>query len=158
MVFPNASVGIVVITASHTVRVDAPVEEVFAYVDEPENHVGLTPSITDVSEVEPLDNGGKRLRYTYELVGVPLTGTMRTPEYVRNERIVFEMAGDLSGTLTWAFEPDDGGTRVTYSGEYELPGGVLARVAEPFAVRYNERQLRTTLENLRERVESDEAA
>lgn len=153
---PDAAVGDTVITASHTVRVDAPVEEVFAHVDEPENHVELTPSITDVSNVEPLDNGGKRLRYTYELVGIPLTGTMTTPEYVADERIDFEMAGDLSGTLTWAFEEDDGGTRVTYGAEYDLPGGVLARIAEPFAVRYNERQLRTTLENLRGRVESDE--
>ena len=141
------------VTVSHSVRVNAPVEDVFAYVDEPENHVEMTPSITDVSNVEPLDNGGKRLDYTYEMAGVSLTGTMETPEYAENERVVFETDGDLSGTLTWAFEPAGDATRVTYTAEYDLPGGVLGKVAEPFAVRYNERELRTTLENLRDRIE-----
>ncbi|UIO99966.1 SRPBCC family protein [Halobaculum sp. CBA1158] len=144
--------------ASHTVRVDAPVGEVFACVDEPENHVELTPSITAVSNVEPLDNGGKRLEYTYEMIGVELTGTLTTPEYVENERIVFEMDGDLTGTLTWTFEEDDGGTHVTYAAEYDLPGGVLGAVADPLAVRYNERQLRRTLENLKARVEPARSA
>lgn len=146
------------VTVSRTIRVDAPVDEVFTYVDEPENHVEMTPSITDVSNVEPLDNGGKRLDYSYKMVGVSLTGSIRTPEYVEGERIVFEMDGDLSGALTWTFEDDDGATRVTYSAEYDLPGGVLATVAEPFAVRYNERELRTTLENLRDRIELGRAA
>ena len=40
------------VTVSRTIRVDAPVDEVFTYVDEPENHVEMTPSITDVSNVE----------------------------------------------------------------------------------------------------------
>ena len=141
------------VTVSHTVRVDAPVETVFEYVDEPENHVEMTPSITAVSNVEPLDSGGKRLDYTYEMAGVSLTGTMETPVYEPNDRIVFRMDGDLSGTLTWAFEPEGDATRVTYTAEYDLPGGVLAKVAEPFAVRYNERELRTTLQNLRDRLE-----
>lgn len=138
---------------SHTVRIGAPVEEVFAHVDDPENHVEMTPSIAAITNVEPLENGGKRLDYTYEMVGVSLTGTMATPEYAENERIVFEMDGDLSGTLTWTFEAVDGATEVTYAAEYDLPGGVLGKVAEPIAVRYNERELRTTLENLRDRIE-----
>ncbi|WP_277554615.1 SRPBCC family protein [Halobaculum limi] len=141
------------VVVSHTVRVGAPVDEVFAHVDDPENHVEMTPSITAVSNVEPLDNGGKRLDYTYKMVGVSLTGTMETPEYAENNRIVFEMDGDLSGTLTWTFEAVDSATDVTYTAEYDLPGGVLGKVAEPIAVRYNERELRTTLENLRDRLE-----
>ncbi|WP_435063309.1 SRPBCC family protein [Halobaculum sp. EA56] len=143
------------VSVSRSIRVDAPAEAVFDYVDEPENHVELTPSLVDVSNVEPLENGGKRLEYTYKMAGVDLTGTLETPTYEPNERIVFEMDGDLTGTLTWTFEATDGGTEVAYAAEYDLPGGVLARVAEPFAVRYNERELRTTLENLRDRLELD---
>ena len=141
------------VSVTSSVRVDAPVAEVFAYVDEPENHVEMTPSIAEVSNVEPLENGGKRLDYTYKMVGVPLTGSLETVEYEPDERIVFEMDGDLSGTLTWEFEADGDATRVTYAAEYDLPGGVVRAVAEPFAVRYNERELRTTLANLRDRIE-----
>ena len=141
------------VSVSRTVRVNAPVEETFTYVDEPENHVEMTPSIAEVSNVEPLDNGGKRLDYTYKMVGVPLTGSLEAVEYEPDERIVFEMDGDFSGTLTWEFEADGDATRVTYAAEYDLPDGVLKSVAEPFAVRYNERELRTTLANLRDRIE-----
>ncbi|PSQ04469.1 SRPBCC family protein [Halobacteriales archaeon QS_6_71_20] len=141
------------VSVSRTVRVNAPVEETFTYVDEPENHVEMTPSIAEVSNVEPLENGGKRLDYTYKMVGVPLTGSLEAVEYEPDERIVFEMDGDLSGTLTWEFEADGDATRVTYAAEYDLPDGVLKSVAEPFAVRYNERELRTTLANLRDRIE-----
>lgn len=35
-------------------------------------------------------------------------------------------------------------------------GRVLSSVAEPFVCRYNERKLRTTLENLRSRLETDD--
>ncbi|MEF8937355.1 MAG: SRPBCC family protein, partial [Halovenus sp.] len=51
-------------------------------------------------------------------------------------------------------EPVDGGTEVRYSAEYDLPGRVLSEVAKPFVRRYNERELKTTLENLKTRLES----
>jgi carbon monoxide dehydrogenase subunit G len=134
---------------SESVHVDAPVDEVFAFMDEPENQRRVTPAITDVRNVEALENGGKRLDFTYRLAGVPVDGSLRTPEYTEDERVVFEMSGALSGTITWTFEPDAGGTRVTYAAEYDLPGRALSTAARPVAKRYNERQLRLTLENLR---------
>ena len=54
----------------------------------------------------------------------------------------------------WEFEADDGETVVTYTARYDVPIPVLDVVVEPFVERYNERELRTTLENLRTRLEA----
>ena len=49
-----------------------PVEEVFAFMDDPENHVTVTPSLAAVRNVERLDNGGKRPEHTFRMAGVSL--------------------------------------------------------------------------------------
>jgi ligand-binding SRPBCC domain-containing protein len=132
-------------------HVDAPRTEVFGFMDEPRNQAVITPSITDIRNVEPLDNGGKQLEYTYTMGGVDLEGSLETPVYEPAERVVFDMdQGPLTGTIVWTFEDEDGGTRVTYAAAYELPSTVLETAARPFVERYNERELRTTLANLRD--------
>lgn len=144
------------IEVEETTHVDAPRPEVFEFMDDPHNQAVITPSITDIRNVEPLDNGGKRLDYTYTMVGIGLEGTLETPVYDPGRRIVFEMeGGPLTGTIVWTFEDENGGTRVTYTAEYELPSRVLETAARPFVERYNERELRTTLANLRDRFATD---
>jgi uncharacterized membrane protein len=140
---------------SDFVHIDAPVETVFEYMDRPENQAEITPSLTRSETVEQLDNGGKRVAYTYEMAGVSLDGHVTATSYEPGERIVFEMTGDLEGEIEWRFEPEDDGTRVTYNADYAVPVPVLETVVEPFVERYNARVLRSTLENLRERIETD---
>ncbi len=139
---------------SHSVHVDAPVERVFEYMDHPENQVEITPSLIRSETVERLENGGARAAYTYGMAGVSLDGHVTAIRYEPNERIVFEMTGDLEGEIEWRFEEEDGGTRVTYNADYDIPVPVLDAVVEPFVKRYNSRVLRSTLENLRERLEN----
>lgn len=140
-------------------HVGAPRTEVFEFMDEPRNQAVITPSITDIRNVEPLDNGGKRLDYTYTMAGVDLEGSLETPTYEPAERVVFDMEqGPLTGAISWTFEDENGGTRVTYTAEYELPNTVLETAARPFVERYNERELRTTLANLRDRFDADAEA
>ena len=139
---------------SASIHVEAPVETVFAYLDDPHNHREVTPSLASVENVERLENGGKRVDHTYTMAGVSLEGTLVEREHVENERMVFEMEGDLTGTITIDTQPTDQGTRLHYSAAYDLPGRVLGTVAEPFVRRYNERELRSTLENTKTRLES----
>jgi carbon monoxide dehydrogenase subunit G len=146
------------IEVSESITVDASVERVFAFMDDPENHLTVTPSLADVRNVERLDNGGKRLEHTFRMAGISLDGELEEVERAENERMLFEMRGQLSGEIELTFEPVDGGTRFTYTGRYDLPGQVLERVARPFVRRYNERELSTTLANVRTHVESDATA
>lgn len=140
---------------SHSITIDRPVTDVFAYLDEPENHVEITPSLTVVKNVQPLDNGGKRVEHTYRMASISLDGELEERVHVPDERMVFEMRGDLSGEIEITFAERTDGTDVTYSARYDLPGRVLSTVAKPFVKRYNERELRLTLENLKTHLETD---
>ncbi|MEF8820864.1 MAG: SRPBCC family protein [Halovenus sp.] len=142
------------VSVSETIQIDRPVEAVFEYLDDPRNHVEITPSLAEVRNIEPLDNGGKRVEHTYKMAGVSLDGELVEQTHVENERLHFEMRGRLTGEIDIRLEPVDGGTEVRYSAEYDLPGRVLSEVAKPFVRRYNERELKTTLENLKTRLES----
>lgn len=146
------------VEVSESIQIDRPVEDVFAYLDDPHNHSLITPSLSDIRNVQPLNNGGKRLEHTYKMVGVGIDGELVEQVHEENERMVFEMRGRLTGEIEFTFEERDGGTEVTYSAEYDIPGRVLSKAAEAFVKRYNKRELRTTLENLETVLQSEEQA
>ncbi len=127
--------------------------ETFEYLDDPHHHVEVTPSLVSVENVQPLDNGGKRAEFVYSIGGVKLTGELVETTHRPDERMVFELRGQLTGEITLTFEPVEQGTRVTYSAGYDIPGRALQRVAAPFVRRYNEREIRTLLANLTTRLE-----
>ena len=138
-------------SARDTIHVDADVATVFEFMDDPHNHAAVTPRLTDVRDVEPLENGGKRLSFTYRMAGMGIDGELVQTVHEQNERMAFEMRGRLEGTITLEFEPDGDGTALTYAAEYDLPENALTSLGEPVVRRFNERQLRATLENVAER-------
>ncbi len=144
------------VSIDETLQIDAPVEDVFAYMDDPQNHVEVTPSLAEVRNVEPTENGGKQLEHTFRMAGIGLDGELVETTHEENELMVFEMSGQLEGELRLEFDRVDDGTELTYNASYDLPESVLGRVAEPFVRRYNERELRTTLENIKTRLEVDD--
>jgi carbon monoxide dehydrogenase subunit G len=135
------------------VHVEVDPETAFEYMDVPEHQAEISPSLSAVETVEELPDGGKRATYTYRMAGVALDGEVEAVVYDPPERIVFEMTGGIEGTIEWTFEPEDGGVRVGYAADYDLPIPVLDSLAEPFVRAYNERELETTLANLKTRLE-----
>ncbi|MFB6152527.1 MAG: SRPBCC family protein [Haloarculaceae archaeon] len=145
------------VMVTESIHVDEPVDRVFEFMDDPANHAMVTPSLADVRNVERKDNGGKRLEYTFNMVGVSLDGELDETVHEENERMIFELRGALSGEIEFSFEPAGNGTELTYTARYEIPGRVLSIAAEPFVRRYNERELATTLSNVKTRLETDAA-
>jgi len=143
------------IEVSDAIVIDAPVESVFAFIDDPANHVTVTPSLAAVRNVERLENGGKRLEHTFRMAGVSLDGELVQTTHNENERMVFDMRGQLAGELELAFEAVDDATRLTYTARYEMPNAVVEAVARPFVRRYNERELATTLQNVESFLETE---
>lgn len=135
-------------------QIDASPRDVFAFVDDPQNHVKITPSLVDVENVRDLAGGGKRAEYTYKLAGVKLTGSVRDVERDPPTRLVQQLSGAIEGTVRFAFEGEAGGTAATYEAEYELPNAVLDTIARPVATAYNRREAEVTLANLKSHVEA----
>ena len=142
--------------ACDTVHVAADVESVFEFLDDPHNHAAVTPRLTDVRDVERLPNGGKRLAYTYRMAGLGIDGELVQTIHEPNERMAFELRGRLTGTIDLSFESVDDGTVLTYAAEYDLPENPLTTVGEPVIQRFNERQLRATLDNVVSRFAPEE--
>jgi carbon monoxide dehydrogenase subunit G len=88
------------------------------------------------------------------MAGVGLDGEVAATVHDPPERIVFEMSGGIEGTIEWTFEAEGDGVRVGYAADYHLPVPALDRLAEPFLRAYNERELETTLANLKTRLET----
>lgn len=143
------------ITARNSGHITADVETVFEFMDDPRNHAAVTPRLTAVRDIERLENGGKRLSYTYRMAGVGVDGELVQTVHTPPEHMRFELRGRLEGTIDLAFEPVAGGTELTYAAEYALPDTVLTRLGAPVIRRFNDRQLRATLRNVAERFETD---
>jgi len=135
------------------VWIDASVESVFGFMDEPTNQAAVTPSLRTADRIERLENGGNRARYVYEMFGVTFTGEVAASIYEPDRRIVYEMTGDLEGTITFEFESADGGTGLTYAATYEIPGPLPEWLVAPVVRWYNDREVETLLATVKERLE-----
>ena len=137
-----------------TITINAPVEEVFGYVEEPANVPEYWPSVIEVKDVEELPNGGTKYAWVYKMAGVRFEGTSEDTEHITNQRVVSKSKGGIESTITWTFQPEDGGTKVTFEAEYTVPIPLLGKLAEAFIVKQNEREAELLLANLKARMEA----
>ena len=142
-------------TVSASVHVSASPDRVFDVLDTPKNHERISPSISSVHDVEPVQSGGHRAGYTYRLFGIPLRGTVEAVVHDPPTRIQFALRGHVEGTMDWRLQAIDGGTRVTCEATFTVPGGPIATLFDPVVRWYNGRELDETLTRLRAAVRSD---
>ena len=136
-----------------TITINAPVEKVFAHWTEPENLPEIWPSLVEVKDSRKLPNGGNFFRWVYKMVGMRFEGTAEDIEWVRNQRTVTVDKGGIDCTITWTFQPEGEGTKLITVFEYTVPIPLLGRLAEPFILKVNERELESLLVNLKTKLE-----
>jgi uncharacterized protein YndB with AHSA1/START domain len=137
-----------------TITINAPIEKVFGYVEEPTNLPEIWPSLVEAKDVQRLPNGGTSFRWVYKMAGVRFEGTSEDTDYVANQRVVSKTKGGIESTVTWTFQPEAGGTKVTYEAEYTVPIPLLGKLAESFIVKQNEGEAELILANLKARMEA----
>ena len=136
-----------------SITINVPVDTVFNYVVDPTNLVEVWPSLEEVKEVRPLPNGGTAFRFVYKMAGMRFEGSSETIQQVPNQRTVGRSKGGIESTVTWTFQSQDTGTRVSFEAEYTVPVPLLGKLAEAFIVRANEHEAETILANLKDRME-----
>ncbi|NIO71041.1 MAG: hypothetical protein GTN71_18915 [Anaerolineae bacterium] len=142
------------VKAETTITINAPVEKVFGYVNEPTNLPEIWPSMVEAKDVQRLPNGGNRFRWVYKMAGMRFEGTSEDTEVVANQRVVSKTKGGIESTITWTFQPEAGGTKVTFEAEYTVPIPLLGKLAEAFIVKQNEREAELLLANLKAKMEA----
>ena len=108
-------------SAKHTrsIHIDAPVEKVFHYLEDPAHFIGAMPEESHGTPptVGAVHRTPEGVVTTYECkyreLGMHLTAAITRAEYVDNERIVERSS--MGVVWTCSFEPDDTGTTLTYA-------------------------------------------
>jgi len=141
------------IKAGSSITINAPVKKIFDYLSEPTNQPEIWPSLMEIKDVQRLPDGKTKNRWVYKMAGIRLEGTSEGVESVANQRIVSKTKGGVESTQTWTFQPEAGGTKVTFEVEYTVPIPVLGKLAEAIIVKMNEHEGEVILANLKSRME-----
>ncbi len=147
-------------TVEKSIDVDAPIEQVFAYLADPAFAPEYMTGTDEVKDIQRLPDG----RYTYtevdKFLGVSMDSRCEQTEVVPNERIVETWHGTgMDGVVTERLESLDGGkTRVTLHGESSLHAGLLAKLGRPFLERYMNHSVEMAMEAAKAHIEARVAA
>jgi len=141
------------IKTGRSITINAPVTKIFDYLSEPTNQPEIWPSLIEIKDVQRLPDGKTKNRWVYKMAGIRLEGTSEGVESVTNQRIVSKTKGGVESTQTWIFQPEAGGTKVTFEVEYTVPIPVLGKLAEAIIVKMNEHEGEVILANLKSRME-----
>ena len=125
-------------TINSSININAPVEEVFAYLSDPMNIPEWMVGMTEVMDVTG-SGVGEQYHWKYKMAGVPLRGESTISEHVPNERRVAESKGGITSTFTFTFAPHEGGTKLDVDVDYTIPIPVLGKLAEKLVLKWNER-------------------
>jgi hypothetical protein len=90
----------------------------------------------------------------YKMAGVRFDIESECTEWFPNQRTVYESEGGVSSTITWIYEPHDGGTKVTVESEYTVQLPVLRKLADSFLTRMNENEAGVILANVKAKMEA----
>lgn len=137
----------------NSIVIEAPLEEVFAYVNEPrtlpEWMVGMIETRNVIGTGE-----GQQYEWTYKMMGIQLRGQNVVVEYDHNQRATHQSIGMISSTWTNTVEPEASGTKLTFVVDYSIPVPVFGKFAESVTLRRNERDMRSALLNVKETLEA----
>jgi uncharacterized membrane protein len=137
-----------------TILINAPVEEVFAFVENPSNLPDLWPSLERITHVERQPNGWYSANYVYRIAGMRFEGHTDLIEYVPNQRIITRSKAGVEGTLGWIFQSEGGGTRLTIEADYTASVPVVGKIAEALLVRQHEQEAKILLANIKAKLEA----
>jgi hypothetical protein len=137
-----------------SIVIHAPVDTVFAYVDEPMRLAEWLPHIVEVRNV--LGTGaGQQFEWTAKMAGLVLRGQSTVIEHVPNHCAVHQTIGMVNSTFGYTVEPRPEGTALTLESEYSIPMPVLGRLAERVVLNRNVREFELALVNVKETLESE---
>ena len=136
------------IKVEETVEIGRPVEEVFAYVADPENLATWSGVVLEVRK-----DGGDRFTLVQKFLGRRFESPCEVITSEPNRRYAFRSTGGpIPLTFTFTCEPSGAGTRLTEVGEGE-PGTFFTLVG-PLFEKAAKRQVRHDLDTLKDLLES----
>jgi uncharacterized membrane protein len=140
-----------------SIRVDAPPEMVFDFVDDWRN---ATRYLRRLVRWDPVDRDapmgvGFVFRVGIEAGPTKLDGKLEVTEYVRPEKISIRSIDGPRVIGGWTFTPaGENATQVSLRASFDLPGGFAGRLVGSFVGRNGQKDLDLSLRDLKRLVES----
>jgi ligand-binding SRPBCC domain-containing protein len=136
---------------SQSVKIEAPVQKVFAFVTNPANWTKFVTSLVDVSELSPeMPQAGATFAWEYKMLGLRFSGQGRVTEYEKDRSFAISMSGRFPITETYHFMPRGQGTELTVKIHYEVPEGIIGQIADKVLLeRLNALEARNVLEKIK---------
>ncbi len=134
------------------VRLSVPPETVFAYLADPDNLIPMLRSnaTVEIYDVYPRDLGGYTYKWRYRMLGIWLVAHSETVEFEPPGRFAVRSEGSIDTVSRWLLEPDESGTRATFTISYELNNSLLARLTQSFIVSQLRYSVEVALLNIKE--------
>jgi hypothetical protein len=102
-----------IMTNRHDTHIEAPVEKVFNFFEDPKNWQEL-PRADRLTEVKVTEEGvGTYYRVILPIPGVRIKALGVFTEFIPNQRITDRSSLSLAGTLTFLFAPEGSGMKLT---------------------------------------------
>jgi uncharacterized membrane protein len=140
------------ITVTRSIK--APVEAVFAYVDDHRNTVKYMQGLTRWEPAGSVTHG-KGATFDVAMKAGPLTlgGVMEVTEWKQNSTIGWVSRKGIKQQGRWTFAAKGGGTEATLEADVEFPGGIAGRVAGKAAEPIFRGNLEKSVDTLKAQVE-----
>ncbi|MDQ2984045.1 MAG: SRPBCC family protein [Actinomycetota bacterium] len=140
-------------SAEHSVVIERPIAEVFAFVADKENDARWRPGVADIRLISRQGRGATYHQTVKGPGGRPVPADIEITELEPNRRIAFRtIAGPVRPEGSYEFAEEDGGTRVTFSLRAKLRG--LKRLMTPVVLRTMRSEL-DALDNLKRELEQE---
>jgi carbon monoxide dehydrogenase subunit G len=138
------------------VQLEAPPEKVYELVMDPHR---LREWVTIHHRLEHAPNGtlkqGDEVTQTMKLAGRKFKVRWTVVENKPCDHVVWEGKGPVfsHARVMYGFEPSNGGTKFSYTNEYDLPGGALGKIAGNTVSRVTGKEVDASLQKLKDLVE-----
>ena len=139
---------------SADLKVNRPVEKVFAWLTNPENQGKFDKSSLRMETLTPGPwRTGTQIRELRDLGGRKTEVLSEVADLEQNRRFIIRSKTGPEWLGTWNFEPDGAGTRLRWTGQLGMKG--FARLFEPLIGRQMRTQIDRQFANLPRLIEAD---
>ncbi len=141
------------------VQINASPQATMALLSDASRWPDWYPGMTEIDVAAPFPEEGGKVVFKVKSAGMSMPITETVLDYQPDKLQLLQMEGTFSGRARWELTPEGGGTRLTTTFDYALPGGVLGKLADAVIVkRMNGKSLGDALNNFKALVEHQQVA
>ena len=141
-----------------TAHIDAPVQRVFDYLNDPHHLETIWPQTVNIVSVEMLYGGRFTFEWIRKIFDVHFEGRGECSHSLPKDAVTYKITGGLECVIKWLLMPVDSGTEVSLQVIYTAPRPLLRHHSLTAVVRQIERDSDQMLARLKAAFEAQDEA